>query len=244
MSAEDTRAVPAAGAVQLPDSFFTVVLPQIESFAELKVVLHLYWLLSRQSRAPRAVSLAELERDAVLLRSVRPMAGPRPALDYMREGLELAVARGTVLMLEIGASHHPVSKWYMLSTPESRAAIEALRRDEIDPRAIVGPEAGPVEVVRIYRPNIFTLYERNIGVLTPLLADQLRAAELDYPAEWIEDAMRLAVEYNRRSWAYVSGILKRWETEGRSSGVNRRHPEQAGDTEKYTSGRYGHLVES
>ena len=242
----DRAALPASSGheVALPDSFFLQVLPHIDSLVELKVVLYLYWLLSRQQGTPRAVSLAALEHDRTLLRSLQPVAGPRAAEEGVREGLELAVARGTVLMLEVGAADHPLMKWYLLDTPESRAALEALRREDLAPAGVLGAEVGPVQVVRIYRPNIYTLYERNIGVLTPMVADQLRAAERDYPPEWVEDAMRLAVAYNRRNWAYVSGILKRWEAEGKSSGVDRRHPEQAGDGAKYTSGRYGHLVES
>jgi DnaD/phage-associated family protein len=206
--------------------------------------LHLFWLLAQRRGLPKAVSLRELEADRLLLRSVRPVPGPRPAIDFLREGLELAVTRGTVLMLEVGTARHPLSRWYLLHTPHSREAVERLRREEMDPAEVLGDDAGPVEVVRVYRPNVFTLYERNIGVLTPLIADQLRAAELEYPPEWIAEAMRLAVEYNKRNWAYVAGILKRWEAEGRSNGVDRRYPEQAGDPEKYTSGRYGHLVES
>lgn len=236
---------PALGtSIAVPDSFFSVILPQIESLPELKVTLHLIWLLAQRRGVPRAVSLSELEADRLLLRSVRPVPGPRPAEDFLREGLELAVTRGAILMLEVGAARHPLSRWYLLNTPESRRALQEIAREERDPLTVTGAEAGPVDVVRIYRPNIFTLYERNIGVLTPLITDQLRAAELEYPHEWIAEAMRLAVEYNKRNWAYVAGILKRWEAEGKSSGVDRRHPEQAGDPEKYTGGRYGHLVES
>jgi DnaD/phage-associated family protein len=81
-------------------------------------------------------------------------------------------------------------------------------------------------------------------VLTPLIADSLREAELAYPVEWLSEAMRLAVEQNKRSWAYVAGILKRWEAEGKSSGTDRGHSEEAGDSGKYTGGRYGHVVKS
>ena len=228
----------------VPDAFFSVILPQIESISELKVTLHLLWLLSRRRGLPRAVALSELEADRLLLRGLKPAPGPRPAEDYLREGLELAVTRGTVLLLEVSSARLPLSRWYLLNSPDSRAALERIGREEIDPAEVVGAEAGPIEAVRIYRPNIFTLYERNIGVLTPLIGDQLRAAELDYPPEWIAEAMRLAVEYNKRNWAYVAGILKRWEAEGKGNGADRRHPEQAGDTEKYTRGRYGHLVQS
>ncbi|MDB5060109.1 MAG: DnaD domain protein [Chloroflexi bacterium] len=229
--------------VPVPDAFFTVLLPQIDSLLELKVTLHLFWLLAKRRGQPKAVSLTELETDQMLLRSLKPGRGPRAAEDYLREGLELSVTRGTVLMLSLGNGEHAVQRWYLINTPSSRAALEQLQRDEIDPSEAVGTDVGPVDVVRIYRPNIFTLYERNIGVLTPLIADGLRDAELAFPPEWIVEAMRFAVEQNKRSWAYVLGILKRWEAEGKSSGTDRRHTEAARDSEKYIGGRYGHLVE-
>ena len=65
------------------------------------------------------------------------------------------------------------------------------------------------------RPTIFVLYEQNIGLLTPMIADELRDAEQHFPAEWIADAFREAVLHNKRSWKYVLAILERWRTEGR-----------------------------
>jgi DnaD/phage-associated family protein len=71
--------------------------------------------------------------------------------------------------------------------------------------------------VQIERPNIFVLYEQNIGLLSPLLADELKDAADQYPAEWIEAAFREAVQHNKRKWSYIRAILRRWETEGRQS---------------------------
>jgi len=51
--------------------------------------------------------------------------------------------------------------------------------------------------------------------LTPLISDELREAETTYPAEWIEDAMRKAVNANARSWRYVDKILRTWKAKGR-----------------------------
>ena len=48
-----------------------------------------------------------------------------------------------------------------------------------------------------------------------MIAEELKEAEKDYPAEWMADAFKIAVKQNKRSWAYVSGILKRMKTEGR-----------------------------
>jgi DnaD/phage-associated family protein len=64
-------------------------------------------------------------------------------------------------------------------------------------------------------PNIFQLYEANIGPLTPLIADALRDAEKTYQADWIEDAFRIAVERNKRNWHYIEAILNRWQEGGR-----------------------------
>ncbi len=59
-----------------------------------------------------------------------------------------------------------------------------------------------------------------------MIAEELKEAESAYPAEWIEDALRIAVENNARSWRYASSILTRWKEKGRDERKNRR------DTEK------------
>lgn len=66
------------------------------------------------------------------------------------------------------------------------------------------------------KPNIFTLYENNIGLLTPIMADELRAAEQEFPAEWVADAFKEAIKANVRRWSYIRAILDRWKVEGRT----------------------------
>ena len=68
------------------------------------------------------------------------------------------------------------------------------------------------------RPNVFDLYEQEIGMITPLVADELKSAEADYPREWTETAIREAALSGKRSWPYVRAILRRWEREGKSDG--------------------------
>jgi len=90
--------------------------------------------------------------------------------------------------------------------------------------------------------SIFALYEGSIGVITPMISEELKEAERLYPADWIEDAFREAVALNKRSWRYVARILERWAEEGKSSGKHRgRH--QKDDPDKYVRGKYGHLVQ-
>jgi len=62
--------------------------------------------------------------------------------------------------------------------------------------------------------NIYTIYEQEIGALTPIIADALKDAEDTYAADWIEDALRVAAENNKRNWKYAEAILKRWKAQG------------------------------
>jgi DNA replication protein len=65
------------------------------------------------------------------------------------------------------------------------------------------------------RPTVFTLYEQNVGLLQPIIAEELREAAEIYPADWLEDAFRLSAERNIRNWKYIRAILERWQREGR-----------------------------
>jgi DNA replication protein len=89
--------------------------------------------------------------------------------------------------------------------------------------------------------NIFALYEQNIGIITPMIAEELKEAEKLYPPQWIEEALKEAVALNKRSWRYIARILERWASEGKDSGEYRRDIKGDGP-DKYVKGRYGHLV--
>lgn len=59
------------------------------------------------------------------------------------------------------------------------------------------------------------LYWDNIGAPTPLMADILRNAAIDYPEEsWYEPAFTAAVKANARKWNFVEAVLKGWKENG------------------------------
>jgi DNA replication protein len=91
----------------------------------------------------------------------------------------------------------------------------------------------------VERPALIKLYEQNIGLVTPMLIDELHEAEERYPAAWIEEAMREAVRANARSWRYVRKVLERWAANGRHDAPNQA--ERPIDIEKYTGGQFGGL---
>jgi DNA replication protein len=132
--------------------------------------------------------------------------------DTLRQALNLAVEHGTLLH----------------STLNINGVLEdvySLPADSRKPSAI----------------NIFALYEQNIGIITPMIAEELKEADKLYPPQWIEEAFKEAVTLNKRSWKYIARILERWASEGKDSGEHRRDVKKDGP-DKYIKGRYGHLV--
>ncbi len=243
--------------VPIPEIFFTQVLPEIEDSAELKITLHLFWVLAQKQGNPRCISDRELLADATLLRSLKRRGDPRPAEERLRQGLDQAVARGTLLRIHLklvseGRDGAETIIWYFFNTARSRKVVAELQGGEMIPVRLLNPmevqeqdkqddshenmqtidqlagrgytsnqEHGTRHSqnvqVQIERPNIFVLYEQNISLLSPLIAEELKDAADHYPAEWIEAAFREAVQQNKRKWSYIRAILRRWETEGRQS---------------------------
>ncbi len=116
-------------------------------------------------------------------------------------------------------------RWLLLNTAEGRAARGRLGRAAADVAAADAAEVPAPGPVPAARPNIFVLYEDNIGLVTPMLAEELAAAADDYPPAWIERAFRLAVENNARNWRYVRAILERWARDGVDDEGHRRGAE-------------------
>jgi DnaD/phage-associated family protein len=97
--------------------------------------------------------------------------------------------------------------------------------------------------LKIERSNIFRLYEENVGILTPMIADMLRDAEQIYPLDWIEDAVQIAVSKNIRNWRYIEAILRRWQEKGRDN--NNKQDDVVDDEEeyrKYIKGKYAEYI--
>lgn len=67
-------------------------------------------------------------------------------------------------------------------------------------------------------------YEQNIGLLTPMMKDQISAAVEEYGGEWCVEAIRVAVGREKRFWSFVEGVLKRWKRDGKDVQPNSTIP--------------------
>ncbi|MCJ7654855.1 MAG: DnaD domain protein, partial [Dehalococcoidia bacterium] len=130
---------------------------------------------------------------------------------------------------------------YFISSETAKEAISKIQQGEF-PQLVLAPRKGE-GAETAPPPGIFSLYEQNIGMLTPMIAEELQDAEKLYPAEWIESAFKEAVALNKRSWKYIARILERWAIEGKDDGKPGRDFKKEDDREKYIRGKYGHMVQ-
>ena len=223
---------PSSGlATAVPNLFFSRVLPGIETPAELLVSLYLFFLHRQKRGWPRLFTRRQLLADAALMRSLANLSG-LPAEEALGAGLAAALSRGTLISAPVDEGGDRVEA-YLLNTPTNRKDALALSPAGLaleEPLPPASPEA---------EPNIFRLYEENVGGITPLIADQLKDAEERYPPRWVQEAFRQAVSLNKRSWRYIEAILRRYEAEGVDYETAGRDPEAEWLERRYAKGKRG-----
>lgn len=224
----------------VPDLFFSRDLPELADPVAVKLLLHLLWRVHRRGRGrPAALREAELLDDPVLRRGVAALGYAPEAVDAaLKAALGLLARRGMLLAARADEPEGQAA-WWALADREGRLALERLAAGGEAPRA--APGLGDAAA----RPNIYALFETNIGVLTPMVAEELREAEAAFAAAWIEDAMRLAAANGVRKWSYVRAILDRWRRDGRDDTVDGREDRHEGyrrDAGRDREARGGHSL--
>jgi DnaD/phage-associated family protein len=205
---------------RLPTAFFSELLPQIDHLGELKVTLYVLWRLDRKEGDFRYLMREDFVNDIRFFSGLSPST--IQANHVLDESISRCLKRGTLLKAEIQKGDNQINL-YFFNSPRGRESVKAIENGLWRPSDEDVPV--PIELVP-ERPNIYLLYEKNIGPITPLLAEALEEAEKDFPATWIEEAFRIAVEKNVRNWRYIEAILRRWQERGYDVREDRR------DTEK------------
>jgi len=219
-------AEPTASATGVPAELLVTLIRDVWDPVEVKAVLTV--ALLGGITAPVAES--ELVH-AALERGARGNGSDRDVHERVREAVEIAVARGVLIRL---ASEDGM-RWLLLGSEGNKRRV---RRGIEAPSGTAGIGS---TVLRPERPTTFALYEQNIGLVTPIIADRLVEALERYPESWIEEAIGEAVSYNRRSWRYIQRILENWATEGRSDETDRRSAAGDQTREKHLRGKYAPL---
>lgn len=225
--------------IPIPIWFLRDVAPKIKDIAELQVMLACFRLQDDPQEWSTPISEMALLDDSALQSALRRDGAVQPPDSQIRRGIELAITRSVLLQLDADVSGTEPERWYLISSEANHVRLERYRTGALQLPATMSDrhESLPVEPAR---PGIFRLYEQNIGLVTPIIADRLVEAMELYPRSWIEEAIEAAVSYNRRNWRYIQRILETWATEGRSHETNRRHQTSSADLdpEKHLSGEY------
>mgnify|MGYP001222287037 FL=1 len=205
----------------VPAPLLESLLEEIDDLAELKCTLRVIAMLHVKKGHPRFVTLGELQADRTLTRSLGQDGDS--ASQSIEQGMAKAVRRGTIAVASVEESGAR-QQLFTLNTEVNRTTLEKIAEGatQVSLLPVSEPWVEPEDT-----PNIFALYEQNVGMLSPMIADELREAEELYPVEWISEAIGEAVGLNKRSWRYISRILERWEHEGRGHGKPGRYSKKA-----------------
>ena len=209
---------------QLPNTFFHQLLKEIKDADELKVILYFIWRIENMEGPFRALSRMDFDVKELGL-----------GADEITRGLEKAVQRGSMLKAQkarVEPGRNDAVVYFLLNSPRGRADVKAMESGKWNPKSASAP---PME-----RPNIFKLYEENIGPLTPLIADALKDAENIYSDEWIAEVIELAVKNNKRNWKYCEAVLKRWKEEGRHGKKDKQ--DNVKSSERYTKSEFAEYL--
>jgi DnaD/phage-associated family protein len=203
----------------------TDLLPLIDDLPELKVVLFTFYVVQQREGHFRYARFADYALDATLIDGLRVINADVVPEITLEHALDKAVTHGALLRADVKVNGES-ERLYFINAEPGRAAVAQIEAGEWQP----GNENQPVEILP-ERPNIYRIYEENIGALTPMIVESLKDAEKEYPRAWIEDAIRVAVEKNARNWRFIEAVLKRRESEGNAGGSAQRPAEQ--DAEWY-----------
>jgi len=212
----------------LPKPFLAQVLPDVDSLEELKATLIFFKLLYQKKGFPQFVKAAEIAESSIGLDAAA-----------VEQAMAKAAARGTVISLAVVVDGRAGALYFLNDEKNQeivrRVAAGDITLDKLD----IAPTVEIPQPPAI--PDIFSLYEENVGLLTPMIAEELKEALKLYPETWIKDAIKEAVSLNKRSWRYISKILDNWAAGGRNDGTYFGSAQKSPD--KYVKGKYGKFVQ-
>ena len=184
--------------VSLPLNFLDCI--QDLSPDAILVLLSVFQLISRQ----------ESQTDIILAFDLR-LDLPEKFQDQRVFEIALTELQESKLLFAVKEAENPQNLFLIPGTTKGREIFQKLLEN---PEAISDLRVASV-LAEAEKPNIFKLYESNFGALNPMIAETIKADMETYPIEWIEDAMKEAVDYNVRNWRYVQAILRNWQEKGR-----------------------------
>jgi DNA replication protein len=208
--------------VPIPIELTSSLLKEIDSYVEFKCIFRTIALIYGLRPKRIWITFEELIGDPVLQESFQS-TNTEDIKGKIIEGLLAAKKRKTILIREKTINQIENS----IILVNDKISNDLLAKNNIASLNTLDLEQPEFQYAQKKQINIYSLYENNIGHMTPMMAEELKLAETKYPDIWIEEAFMEAVKNNIRNWKYISSILNRWETEGKTNGESTRYSKES-----------------
>jgi len=216
---------------QTPNDLFDVLLPDM-GYAELKVTLCI--LRNTLGYHREGVSLS--------IRAISRMTGLTPR--NVLEGAKVAETRGTITRT---VSSTMTTTWLAVIAGDTPCIPKGYRTVSPTRKEVPVKESKEREIKKNEDDEalakISRAYQSEIGMLTPMIADELREASTAYPVQWTLDAIHEASIQNKRGWKYVLAILTRWKAQGNQEAMNKPQGSSNFKPRDLIKERYGGIME-
>jgi len=216
--------------INIPESFIAEHLQKINDPELFKLLLYIFWRFSKSKSEIKYIGLNNIQTDETFCEN---FGNNREIIDSRLQNLLTEAVEVGVLLICSNPDKADIDLYFYNST-KNQKIVRSIESGEIKLEDILDIS------LAVSKPNIFKLYEENIGPLTPLIAETLEDAAASYSIQWIEEAMQIAVENNVRRWKYVQAILERWQEEGKNARRDQKDTQE--DREKYLKGKYSDLI--
>jgi len=204
-----------------PNLVFGKLLNQIDDINDLKFILRIIWMINQIKRVPKYLTIEEIMADKIvhaIISTKSDIAMHATCLSMIKN----PQFSNLLICHEIDTSKS-TSTVVAFNTTRNKTMLN--KTQQLDKSDSVFQPDGDVSAES---PNIFKLYEDNIGTLNPIIADELKIAETTYPNSWITSAFKESVLRNKRSWNYIKTILENWHREGKNDGRIGEHSKKSG----------------
>lgn len=183
---------------RVPNAVLGRLLSSVSDPQVIKLILRAVWLLERQNGYPRFISSEQLRSDRVLSMVLSDA-------QTFEDALQDAVKFGVLARVAING----VDRLMLNTESARRASVEIGEVETVD-----DDDGWDAPAERSMPANAFMAYEDNIGLLSPMIRENILSALEDFTDEDITRAIRIAIENESRSWSFVAGVLRRWSREG------------------------------
>lgn len=216
--------------IKIPESFVVEHLQKIKDPDLFKLLLYIFWRFNKTQNQVNFINLETILNDEIFCENFGRNA------DEIKERVSELLSLALKMEILIYCHHPEQAKidLYFYNSSKNKEIIELIETGDIEIK-----DLKDITLISI-RPNIFKLYEENIGPLTPLIAETLEDASNNFSEHWIKEAIQIAVENNVRRWNYIKAILDRWQEEGKNARRDQKHTQE--DREKYLKGKYSDLI--